>query len=639
MRMHAVLGLGLAVAATLGLRAAAARPNILWVSAEDINPNLGCYGDAHARTPALDAFASRGTVYRHCWSNAGSCAPARTAIITGVYPTSAGAEHMRSLVPISAVIRMFPQLLREAGYYRSNNSKTDYNLAATGPVWDESSPKAHWRNRPAGAPFFSVFNLTVTHESRIGTPLGAAAPDPAGVPLPPYHPDTPEVRRDWARYYENIATMDGEFAALLSRLAADGLADDTIVFFFGDNGSGMPGHKHYASNAGLHVPLIVYVPEKLRALAGRGFQPGLASDRLVSFVDLAPTVLSLAGLRPPDWMQGRAFLGPHEAPPRDYLHGFRGRAGARVDLVRSVRDRRFVYIRNYLPHVPKGRTNFYAGTPATAGVWEDLFRKGALPPVQARHWQPRQPEELYDLEADPRELVNLAGASQHQETLARLRRAHRDHAVAIHDVGFLPEAEMHARAAGAAPYDLARDPKRYPMERILAMAGAASGDDEDAGPRLLAGLGDGDSAVRYWAATGLRIGGPDAVGRASPELRAALADPSPSVRIAAAEALALHGDAGDGARALRVLTEALTGDASGLHVRVAALNAIDLLGETGRPAMDAVRSMPRKLSPADARPGQALGWTADGILKKLEASRSPEVRPGAGAQTKGKNPS
>jgi uncharacterized sulfatase len=638
--MHAVLGLGLAVVVTaLDVRAAAVRPNILWISAEDINPNLGCYGDTFARTPALDGFARRGTVYRHCWSNAGSCAPARTAIITGVYPTSAGAEHMRSLVPISPDMRMLPHLLREAGYYRSNNSKTDYNLATPDPVWDESSPKAHWRNRPTGAPFFSVFNLTITHESRIGTPLGPAAPDPAKVPLPPCHPDTPEVRRDWARYHDNIAAMDGEFAALLSKLEADGLADDTIVFFFGDNGSGMPGHKHFASNAGLHVPLIVHVPTKFRTLVKGEYRPGSSCDRLVSFVDLAPTVLSLAGLRPPDWMQGRAFLGPHEAPPRDYLHGFRGRAGARVDFVRSVRDQRFIYVRNYLPHVPKGRTNFYSGTPATSRVWEDLFHQGSLTPAQARHWQPRQPEELHDLVADPDELVNLVGSPQHQEILSRLRRAQRDHAAAIRDVGFLPEAEMHARAAGTAPYDLARDPERYPMERIMAMAEAASGGAPGAGQRLLEGLGDGDSAVRYWAAKGLRIGGPEAVGKAIPGLRAALKDTSPIVRIAAADALACHGGDGDHARALRVLSEALAQDADGLYVRIAALDAIDLLGDRGRPAMDAIRAMPRKLKPAESRPGQALGWTADGVLKKLEATRPRQGRRDTGPQPKGNDPS
>lgn len=613
--------------------AAAARPNILWVSAEDISPNLGCYGDAYASTPALDAFAKRGTVYRHCWSNAGSCAPARTALITGVYPTSAGAEHMRSLVPMSPRIRMFPQILREAGYYCSNNSKTDYNLAAAGDVWDESSPRAHWRNRPAGAPFFSVFNLTKSHESQIQTPLGSGAPDPAAAPLPPFHPDTPEVRRDWARYYENIATMDGQFADLLAHLEADGLADDTIVFFFGDHGSGMPGFKHTARNSGLHAPLIIHVPEPLRAIAGASFEPGARIDRLVSFVDFAPTVLSLTGLQPPEWMQGRAFLGPHETPPREYVHGFRGRAGSRVDMVRSVRDQRHIYIRNYLPHIPAGRPNYYAGTPLSARIWRELFHQGNLTPEQSAYWRPRPPEELYDLLNDPHEIRNLAGSPEHQTVLTRLRAAHRDHVRATLDAGFLPEAGMNARVGDDAPYDFVRDPERCPLDRIVAMAEAASGGGSDAARMCRDGLADTDAAVRYWAATGLLLGGRDIVAEAAAGLRHAMEDASPDVRIAAAHALARHGGNPDRDAALKTLIEALSYEKHGVYVCTAALNAVDLLGEVALPCLDAVRAIPDRVRPTDGRPGQALGWTKNGIAKQLQAAQGDSAGDGTARES------
>ncbi|MFN7649477.1 MAG: sulfatase, partial [Acidobacteriota bacterium] len=256
----------------------AARPNILWITCEDMSPSLGCFGDRVAHTPRLDALAAESLRYTCCWSNAPVCAPARTTIISGLYPPSLGAEHMRSQTRMGAGQKMFPQLLREAGYYTSNNSKEDYNIDHTGVVWDESSNKAHWRKRQPGQPFFAVFNFTITHESQIRTRPHQLRQDPAEVRIPAYHPDTPEVRHDWAQHYDNVNTMDGLAGKVLDQLQADGLAGDTIVFFYSDHGSGMPRSKRWPYNSGLRVPLIVRFPEKWRALATAEYKPGAATD-------------------------------------------------------------------------------------------------------------------------------------------------------------------------------------------------------------------------------------------------------------------------------------------------------------------------------------------------------------------------
>lgn len=276
-----------------------ARPNILWITSEDNGPHLGCYGDDYATTPNLDALAERSLLYRNCWSNAPVCAPARTTIISGVYPPATGSQHMRSMVPMPDFMRMYPQILRQAGYYCTNNSKEDYNLAKPDGVWDESSRNAHWKNRQDGQPFFAIFNHTISHESQLRKRPHKAVHDPAGVRVPAYHPDTPEVRQDWAQYYDKLTEMDRLVGRNLKELEEAGLADDTIVMYYGDHGSGMPRNKRWPYSSGLRVPLIVHIPEKFAHLRPDDYQAGGETGRLVSFVDLAPTLLSLAGIEPP----------------------------------------------------------------------------------------------------------------------------------------------------------------------------------------------------------------------------------------------------------------------------------------------------------------------------------------------------
>jgi uncharacterized sulfatase len=588
----AVLALLLQCAA-YGADTSAPRPNILWITSEDNGPHLGCYGDAYATTPHLDALATRGLTYLHCWSNAPVCAPARTAIISGVYPTSTGSEHMRSSVPMPGVMRMYPQILREAGYYCTNNSKEDYNLEKRGKVWDESSPRAHWKNRKPGQPFFAVFNHTVTHESQIRRQPHTLKHDPAKARVPAYHPDIPEVRRAWAQYYDQLTEMDALAGKNLRELEEAGLADDTIVFYYGDHGSGLPRNKRSACNSGLQVPLIIHVPEKFKQLAPKDYAPGGKTKRLVQFVDFAPTLLSLVGLKAPEWMQGRAFMGAHEAAPNEFLFGFRGRMDERPDLVRSVFDRRYVYVRNYMPHIPAGQHNAYMfQTPMTV-AWKKQFDAGKLPPAQAQYWQaPRAAEELYDLESDPDEVNNLAASPDHRDDMSRLRKANAEHIDAVRDVGFLPEGEIHSRSAGSTPYDAARQEGRIPLNRIHVAAAVAARADAD-GPALGAdAFRDADSAVRYWAALGTMARGEAGVRHRASELRAALADESPHVRAAAAEALGRHGSDEDCTAALPVLLDLADVKRHDIYVAVAALNALDALDRRAMPVKDKIAALP-----------------------------------------------
>jgi uncharacterized sulfatase len=598
--------------------AASDRPNILWLSSEDHGPQMGCYGDTFASTPNVDRLAAKGMIYRRVWSCAPVCAPARTTIISGLYPPSTGSEHMRSMASLPQGMKMFPQFLREAGYYCSNNAKEDYNLAKPGEVWDDSFKRGHWRNRQSGQPFFAVFNSEKSHESRIRARPHKAIHDPAKVRVPAYHPDTPEVRQDWAQYYDCVSEADADAGRRLEELAEDRLAEDTIVFYWGDHGSGMPRSKRWPYNSGLHVPLVVYFPEKFRPLAPPDYKPGGKSDRLVSFVDFAPTVLSLAGIRPPEWMQGQAFLGRFQEPPQQFVYGFRGRMDERYDLVRSVTDGRYVYVRNYMPHKIYGQHVQYMFQTPTTRVWKKLHDDGKLTPAQAVFWNTKAPEELYDLQSDPDEVNNLARSPEHEKVLVRLRMAQRDLAFRIHDVGFLPEGEIHSRAQGSTPYEMGHDASRYPFQLIFNTADRASLLRAEDFPALKKAFRDRDSAVRYWAALGMLMREKAGVDSAREELLAALKDTSPYVRVVAAEALGRFGSEADLKLALATLVDLGPMDRNGVFVSVAALNAIDALGQKASLIRDRLKEFPTKGTVPDARFARYVPRLLEDILAGLK---------------------
>jgi len=455
-----------------------AKPNILWITVEDIGAHHGCYGDAYAVTPTIDRLAAQGVRYTHCFTHVGVCAPSRSGLITGMYPPSIGSQHMRSTTQLPPHVKCYSEHLRDAGYYCTNNSKTDYNFAVPKNAWDESSPKAHYKNRPADKPFFAIFNLTITHESQIRAPEAAYQRnikrlkpnefhDPAKAPVPPYHPDTPVVRKDWARYYDNITAMDYQVADLLAELEEAGLADDTIVFYYSDHGAGMPRGKRWLYDSSLHVPLIVRYPTAWQTDATRA---GTTNDELVAFVDLGPTALSLAGVSTPKNMQGQAFLGEHKAAePRSYVYGCRDRMDERVDMIRAVRDKQFKYIRNYMWWQPYAQNINYMNEMPTMQEWRRLSAEGQLNAAQSLFMAPQKPpEELYDCNADPHEVNNLAGDPHYADVLKRLRAAHEKWSDDVRDLGFLPETSLQSFLKTGANWRENAD-MRNAVERIRAL--------------------------------------------------------------------------------------------------------------------------------------------------------------------------
>lgn len=617
--MNVLKQLCISLLVLVGVEALAEQPNILWLTSEDHGPHMGCYGDTVARTPHIDALAQKGMIFTRVWSCVPVCAPARTAIITGMYPSSTGAIHMRSMVPLPANVVLFPQLLRQAGYYCTNNVKEDYNVPKPPGTWDESSNRAHWRNRRAGQPFFSVFNSTRSHESQIRKTPHKLITDPQAVCLPAYHPDLAEVRRDWAQYYDQVSAADADAGLRLKELQEDGLEEDTIVFYFSDHGSGMPRHKRWAGNSGLHVPLVVYFPPKWRHLAPRGYTAGGRSERLINFVDLAPTVLSLAGIRPPDWMQGRAFAGPFSTDGPQYLFGERGRMDECMDLVRSATDGRYVYIRNYYTHISHGQYLPYQLSTPTTRLWRQLFLEGKTNQAQSRFWKvPREPEELYDLEADPDEVNNLANLPSHREILLKFRRLVLEHQAQIRDVGLLPEGEMHARCRDRSPYDVARSGEEIPIGRILETADWASRGDDEHLATLVERLADADGAVRYWAAMGILMRGAAAVSQHREALHRLLEDSSWDVRVAAARALALHDPIASGRQlAQEWLVKWCHGERYGLFTAVAALQAVEALGERGKAWVESIQRLPDEVTGVHPRMAEYFPRMKRNVLQQL----------------------
>jgi len=580
----------------------AEKPNILWLTSEDHGPHMGCYGDMYATTPNVDALAAKGMLFKHAWSNGPVCAAARTTIIAGMYPPSTGGEHMRSMTQMPKGTKMYPQFLREAGYYCTNNSKEDYNLAKPEGVWDLSSGNAHWKNRKDGQPFFAIFNETCSHESQLRKRPHVAIHDPAKVRVPAYHPDTPEVRQDWAQYYDQVTLADASAGKRLKELEEAGLAADTIVFYYADHGSGMPRNKRWPCNSGLQVPMVVYFPPNWKHLAPKEYGAGVKSDRLVSFVDLAPTLLSIIGVQPPEWMQGHAFAGKFQTEPQPFVYGFRGRMDERIDTVRSVTDGRFVYLRNYMPHLSQAQHVSYQFETPTTRVWRKAFDDGKATPEQSIFWkEPKDAEELYDLQSDPDEVHNLAAKPEHAETLAKMRAAQESLALKIRDVGLLPEGEMHQRSEGTTPYDMAHDDKLYPVARILKAAGNASSMKSDAIADLKAGFSDSDSAIRYWSAMGILMRGKDGVEAARKELTAATRDSSTDVQVAANWALAKHGNDYDRPAALTKLVNLANWSQHNVFTAMSALNAIGDLGDKAKPIAEQLKALPAKGESPDGR--------------------------------------
>lgn len=428
------------------LFAAEKRPNIVFLVTEDISPNLGCYADPDAITPHLDALAKQGARFTRAFTHAPVCAPSRSGLITGQHPTTLGSHHMRS--KLTTTPPLFVSELRKSGYRVLWPGKTDFNFDLP-KGWVDSTED--WTKNPklldGDTPFFAYFNVLVTHESQARPTeaqyakntarlTAAERKDPAKITLPPYYPDTPVVRKNLAIYHDNITAMDKTMGDVLKMLDEKKLSQNTIVFFFGDHGMGLPRGKRNLYDSGLRVPLLV---------RGPGIEPGSVREDLVCFLDLAPTVLSLAGAEVPKAMVGRVMLGKAQPAPK-YVFSCRDRMDETFDRIRSVRGERYHYIRNFHPERPYAQWINYLDEMPIMKEWRRLAFEGKLNEVQKAYFARTKPEEeLYDTQADPHETKNLAASPEHQVMLKEMREALAKWIVDTKDLGEVPEKQLIAK--------------------------------------------------------------------------------------------------------------------------------------------------------------------------------------------------
>ncbi|HAV64004.1 MAG TPA: sulfatase, partial [Verrucomicrobiales bacterium] len=554
---------------------------------------------------------------------------ARSTLITGCYATSLGTQRLRSTFALPGRIKGFPEFLRNAGWFTSNNVKTDYNIANEAEfitaTWDRNSAQAHWRQREGGQPFFSVFNLMTTHQSRanvwsweefekeIGGRLRPELRhDPANAPVWPFYPDTPTVRRTIARYYDCITLMDQQVGALLRQLDEDGLADDTIVFFYSDHGMGMPRGKRLLHDSGLHVPLMIRFPEKWSHLAPA--KAGETTDRLVSFVDFAPTVLSLLELEIPDYMQGLAFLGPRQRPARQFVYGARDRVDEAFDVARSIRDGRYLLIRNYQRHLPWMQPERYSDNAEMRRELKQLAAAKQLNGDAAVYAAaPRPAIEFYDTQNDPHQVHNLADDPAHAQRIRRMSNALARWQRESIDLGFFTEPDLLARLGSRTPWEFGEQDVEQLSDRVQRAGATAAGGNAAAVMRLLE---DGDPAVRYWGVIGLRTSALDE--SAKNALRRAVGDDSAVVRIEAAAALAYIGET---EKNLSLLARELR--APTVEVRLHAMRAIELLGLKAAPVRDEIaRIQAEAIRRLDEHPCWLfVQFSAEAALENLASAR------------------
>lgn len=594
----------LGVTAPAGL--AADRPNILWLVTEDnVATTVGAYDDPLAKTPHIDGLAKGGIVFERCYSTSAVCAPTRSSIITGRYASSMGTQHMRSKQPLPEGVKFFPEYLRAAGYFTTNNAKTDYNTSTSwDAAWNENNKTAHWRHRAVEQPFFAVFNFEQSHESSLHKRV-ALVTDPAKVRVPAYLPDTPTVRADIAQYYDNVSRADAALGKILAELTADGLAEETIIFYYGDHGGAVSRSKRFLYENGTHPPLVAHFPKKYQHLAPAA--PGSRLSELVNFIDLAPTVLSLAGVPLPEQFQGRAIAGSARKTGPEFTFSFRDRMDERYDLARAVTDGRFRYIRNYYPRQPWGQHLDYLWKQASMKEWAGLFAAGKLNATQRAFFENKPAEELFDCAADPDNVHNLATDPAARPQVIRLRAALRAHQLAIRDTGFMPEPLMVAWSAKGSPAVVAADEKRYPLARILDQIDALQIPAQPDATALAAALRAPEDVLRYWGAVAaLHSATP-------PNVTALLSDVEPVVRLAAAEVILRRGDH---AVAWSVV-EAVLKDATKTEGRLFAVNVV---ARIGRPAPAAIGAVLAQLASSTAAGGgeNYTARAAEDLVKKPE---------------------
>ena len=533
----------------------AERPNILWITSEDNAAHwLGCYGNEQSMTPRIDQLAAQSILFENAFANAPVCAVARSTILTGCYAPTLGTQHMRSRYPIPSKVKPYVSYLKGQGYFCTNRSKTDFNIEGNDKqIWDECSGKAHYKNRGEGQPFFAIFNITVSHESSLfpsrvqqNRNNNIIPPqtrlDPGDVIVPPHLPDLPEVRSDIAIYHDNLTALDKRIGKLLDDLEKAGLAEDTIVFYYSDHGGPTPRGKRYLQDTGVKVPLLVRVPKKYQTMTP--FNNGSRTDEIVSFVDLAPTLLSLCGVSIPDHMQGRPFLGRHrETPPEhDVAFLFGDRFDGKEGMRRGIRDKRYKYIRRFTPHLPAAPYSQYSlGVPSWK-AWQKEWRRGRMPKPFASLWETPQPVEmLFDIQQDPWEINNLADDPAYRKPLQAMRSRLQQKMVASRDSGVVPESLFRDLVKESTLYDYMNLNQENQTQWVDFAWFATEDPDQAKIPALQKGLASTDPVKRFWALRGYtRLQA--AAATEALAIQEAAKDELPAIRVAAAEALLAGAD-------------------------------------------------------------------------------------------------
>ena len=516
----------------------APKPNILWLVSEDNNVTwVGCYGNKDAKTPTIDKLAKDGFQYMNAFASAPVCAPSRSTWITGLNAISMGTHNMRSRYKIPHdKIKYYPDYLREAGYYCCNFKKTDYNIGGRSDFecWDNAKT-LDWNALKKHQPFFQVINCGASHESQAKHHLDNTRHKPENVKLFKYHPDLEIIRKNYARYYDCMENMDSFFGRQLKDLKKAGLADDTIVIYNSDHGGVLPRSKRFLFDSGIHAPLVIYIPPKFKNLWPAD-KTGSKIYRLVSFLDMPKTWISLAGGKVPAKMQGRIFLGADMEPEGKYHFAFRCRMDEAIDNQRAVRDKRFLYIKNYMPYVPWGQKLEYMWEMPAYKAWDEDFKAGHTDAVRSRFFTLKNRDELYDTQNDPDNINNLIDNPEYKEVVKEMRASLRSWQEKIYDTGLMLECEIVKRAKdnNITIYELARNPKLYNLDAYLELADAALEKNPDNLKTFRNALDSDDSAIRYWGLIGALLIPEQLPKDVMGKIATLLKDPSYAVRATAA---------------------------------------------------------------------------------------------------------
>ena len=486
----------------------AKRPNFVFVVSEDNSIHyLSLYGNKLGITPNIEQLADNGLTFNHAFSGAPVCSVARTTLATAMHAPRVGFQYHRksALATLPSGVKPWSQVLRENGYYTSNNSKTDYNFKVDRKdAWDMSSNKATWRKRPNKAmPFFHMQSFAESHESRLHFPIKKmetpTKTSPDDVVLQPYFPDTPIMRYTKAQYYDQMRLIDNHVGRIIKQLKEDSLLEDTFVFYFGDHGGVMPRSKGYAYESGLHIPLVVRIPENFKHLIDH--KRGTRTDGFVSFIDFGPTVLNLASIVPHKELDGQAFFGKDisatDLAKRDEVFGHADRFDEKFDMVRTYRKGKWKYIRNYQAYYADGLQNNYRYRQLAYDNWRNLYRADRLNPVQRQFFERRPVEQLFNLENDPHEINNLAADSDQAKRLTEMRQLLKNKMKSINDLSFYPENRMVTAALNDGVAFGQKHAKQ--LSRLSDLADTALRPFDEAQQTLVKALESKSALRRYWA--------------------------------------------------------------------------------------------------------------------------------------------